>query len=153
MPEDNPEMRRMWMFIGTGKYVDLDYFLPLSDPKNTDQTNSNATNQTQNMVDNDQTREVVVEEMEEMTEDDENRDQDESEDVKMKLDSVLFKLQSVLSDRIEHDPKGYKKSLSIFEKHLDRMPKLNDTAPQKALCTFGQESFAPVRMSKQKRLA
>ena len=46
VPEDNPEMRRMWMFIGTGKYVDLDYFLPLSDPKNTDQTNSNATNQT-----------------------------------------------------------------------------------------------------------
>ena len=26
VPEDNPEMRRMWMFIGTGKYVDLDYF-------------------------------------------------------------------------------------------------------------------------------
>ena len=36
------------------------------------QTYSNATNQTQNMVDNDQTREVVVEEMEE------NRDQDET---------------------------------------------------------------------------
>ena len=118
-------MQRMWMFIGTGKYVDLDYFLPLSDPKNTDQTNSNATNQTLNMADDDQTREVVVEEMEEMLEDDENRDQDESEDVKMKLDSVLSKLQSILSDRIEHDPKGYKKSLSIFEKHLDRMPKLN----------------------------
>ena len=69
----------------------------------------------------------------------------------MKLDSVLFKLQSILSDRIEHDPKGYKKSLSIFEKHLDRMPKMNDTTLQKALCTFGQESFAPVRMSKQKK--
>ena len=108
--------------------------MPLSDPKNTDKTNSNATNQTQNMVDNDQTREVVVEEMEEMMEDDENRDQDESEDVKMKLDIVLFKLQSVLSDRIEHDPKGYKKSLSTFDKPLERMPTLNDAALQKALC-------------------
>ena len=84
------------------------------------------------MADDDQTREVVVEEMEDMMEDEENCDQDESEDVKMKLDIVLFKLQSVLSDRIEHDPKGYKKSLSIFEKHLDRMPKLNDTTLQKA---------------------
>ena len=89
--------------------------------------------------------------MEEMMEDGKNRDQDETEDVKMKLDSVLFKLQSILSDRIEHDPKEYKKSLSIFEKHLDRMPKLNDTALQRAPCTFGQESFAPVRMSKQKK--
>ena len=69
----------------------------------------------------------------------------------MKLDSVLFKLQSILSERIEHDPKGYKKSLNIYEKHLDWMPKLNDTTLQKALCTFGQESFAPVRMSKQTR--
>ena len=87
MPEDNPEMRRMWMFIGTGKCVDLDYFLPLSDPKSTDQTNSNATNQTQNIADDDQAREVVVEEveeMEEMMEYDENCDQDESEDMKMK---------------------------------------------------------------------
>ena len=75
-------MRRMWMFIGTGKNVHLDYFLPLSDPKNTDKTNSNATNQTQNMADNDQAREVVVEEVEEMMEDGEN--QDETEDMKMK---------------------------------------------------------------------
>ena len=104
------------MFIGTGKYVELDYFLPLSDPKNTDQTTSNDTNQTWNVAEDDQAREVGVEEMNIEMEDDENQDQNESEDVKMRLDSVLFKLQSILSDRIEHDPKGYKKSLSIFEK-------------------------------------
>ena len=108
-------MRRMWMFIGTGKNVHLDYFLPLSDPKNTDKTNSNATNQTQNMADNDQAREVVVEEM---MEDGENRDQDKTEDVKMKLDSVLFKLQSILSDRIEHDPKGNKNHLAYLKNIL-----------------------------------
>ena len=35
--EENPEMRRKWMFLGTGKNVELEYFLPLSNPKNSDQ--------------------------------------------------------------------------------------------------------------------
>ena len=37
VPELNPEMRKMWMFIGTGKHIDLNYFLPLSNPKDQDQ--------------------------------------------------------------------------------------------------------------------
>ena len=151
VPEDNPEMRRLWMFIGTGKYVDLDYFLPLSDPKNKDQTTSNATNQTWNMAEDDEARDINVEELDMEMERDENEEQNENEEVKLKLDSVFSKLKSILTDRIEHDPKGYKKSLSTFEKHLERMPKLNDAALQKALCNFGQESFAPMRMSKRKK--
>ena len=35
--EETPEMRRKWMFLGTGKNVELEYFLPLSNPKNSDQ--------------------------------------------------------------------------------------------------------------------
>ena len=31
------------------------------------------------------------------------------------------------------------------------MPKLNDAALQKALCNFGQESFAPMKTSKRKK--
>ena len=54
-----------------GKYVDLDYLLPLSDPKNTDKTISNATNQTWNMAEDDQAREVGVKEMDIEMEDDE----------------------------------------------------------------------------------
>ena len=104
------------MFIGTGKHVDLDYFLPLSDPKNSDQTTSNATNQTWNMGEDDEAIDINVEELEMEIEGDENEDQNENEEVKLKLDSVLSKLKSILSDRVEHDPKGYKKSLSTFEK-------------------------------------
>ena len=69
----------------------------------------------------------------------ENEDQKENEELKLRLDSVFLKLKSILSDRIEHAPKGYKKSLSTFEKHLESMPKLNDAALQKALCNFVHE--------------
>ena len=30
VPELNTEMRKMWIYIGTGKHIDLDQFLPLS---------------------------------------------------------------------------------------------------------------------------
>ena len=69
----------------------------------------------------------------------ENEDQKENEELKLRLDSVFLKLKSILSDRIEHDPKGYKKSPSTSDKHLESMPKLNDAAPQKALCNFVHE--------------
>ena len=53
-------------------------------------------------------------------------------------------------DRIEHDQKGFKKALTTFDKHLDRMPKSNDAVLQKALCTFGQDSIAPLKLAKRK---
>ena len=76
-------------------------------------------------------------------------EQNEAGDVKLQLDSIFLKLQRIFSDRIEHDPKGFKKALTIFDKHLDRMQKSND-ALQKALCTFGQDLIAPLKVAKRK---
>ena len=140
VPEANPEQRRMWMFIGTGKHIELGYFLPLSDPKNTDQTASNTANQFWDMGEEEPERDTNVEEVD-MEIGNDNDDQDEIEEAKMQLETVFSKLKEKILVRVPHDPKGYKKSLRSLEKHLDRMPK-KDAALQKALCTFGQESFA-----------
>ena len=143
-------MRKMWMYIGTGKDVELDYFLPLSDPKNPNQTAPNNVDQIWNMTVDNSAEVLNVEEMDidhQHVEENHEDHQDETEEVEKKLEDVFSKLRNIISDRIKHDPKGYKKSLRTFEKHLDRMPKMKDAALQKALCTFGQESFA---LSKRK---
>ena len=77
-------------------------------------------------------------------------EQNESGDVKLQLDSAFLKLKRIFLDRIEHDPKGFKKALTTFDKHLDRIPKSNDAVLQKALCTFGQDSIAPLKLAKRK---
>ena len=77
-------------------------------------------------------------------------EQNESGDVKLQLDSAFLKLKRIFLDRIEHDQKGFKKALTTFDKHLDRMPKSNDAVLQKALCTFGQDSIAPLKLAKRK---
>ena len=33
--ETNPEIRKIWMELGTGKKTSIDYFLPLSNPDQT----------------------------------------------------------------------------------------------------------------------
>ena len=53
-------------------------------------------------------------------------------------------------DRIEHDQKGFKKALTTFDKHLDRIPKSNDAVLQKALGTLGQDSIALLKVAKRK---
>ena len=77
-------------------------------------------------------------------------EQNEAGDVKLQLDSAFLKLKRIFLDRIEHDQKGFKKALTTFDKHLDRMPKSNDAVLQKALCTFGQDSIAPLKLAKRK---
>lgn len=155
VPEENPQMRKMWMYIGTGKDVELDYFLPLSDPKNPNQTAPNNVDQIWNMTVDNSAEVLNVEEMDidhQHVEENHEDHQDETEEVEKKLEDVFSKLRNIISDRIKHDPKGYKKSLRTFEKHLDRMPKMKDAALQKALCTFGQESFAPLSKRKNGHL-
>ena len=79
-------------------------------------------------------------------------EQNEAREVKLQLDSAFLKLKRIFLDRIEHDPKGFKKALTTFDKHLDRMPKSNDAVLQKALCTFGQDSIAPLKLAKRKMI-
>ena len=44
IPESSPQMRQMWMYLGTGEETPINYFLPLSDPADeapNDETNEN----------------------------------------------------------------------------------------------------------------
>ena len=146
--------------------VELEYFQPLSDPKNSDQRASHAIAQAGNVNEDDQTREMNDEDQAtDMHEEDQTRDMEETEmDISeneiqeqnevgdMKLQLVFLKLQRIFSDRIEHDPKGFKQALTTFNKHLDQMPKSNDAVLQKALCTFGQDSIAPLKLAKRKMI-
>ena len=115
--------------------------------KNEDQTREMYDeDQAKDMHEEDQTRDMEETEMDIS----ENGEQNEAEEVKLQLDTVFLKPQSILLDRIEHDPKGFKKALTTFDKHLDQMPKSNDAVLQKALCAFGQESIAPLKVAKRK---
>ena len=114
-----------------------------------DQTREmNDEDQATDMLDDDQTRGMEETEMD--ISENEIEEQNESGDVKLQLDSAFLKLKRIFLDRIEHDQKGFKKALTTFDKHLDRMPKSNDAVLQKALCTFGQDSIAPLKLSKCK---
>ena len=144
------------MFLGTGKHIDLDYFLPLSDPKNQGETSHDfnpiwAIQNAASIEENDDMGMEITEneELEAQRKDEESqRDKDEA---MMKLDKVLEKMRTIFADRIEHDPKGYNKALAKLEKHLDRMPKSNDARIQKAACNFGEDAVTPLRSKKHKR--
>ena len=149
VPELNPEMRKMWMYIGTGKHIDLDYFLPLSNPKDQDQEAPTNMFDTWNMEsqDGEEVQEMDLENTQNDNQEQRKKEEPEreKEDARINLDSALVKMKSIFGARIDEDPQGYNKALKIFAKHLDQLPKTNDAALQKAVCTFGQESIAPLR--------
>ena len=130
IPEASPEMRRIFMFLGTGKMMDLDYFMPLMEPTmeedNTsmEEINNNVT------MDVHQNEEIVTEE--------DITHIVSRDDVKEKLRKVLQKLEDKIGARVEHDVSGYDRSLDILEKTIERLPSSADSALQKTLCSFGK---------------
>ena len=132
IPESSPEMRSIWMELGTGRKTPSDYFLPLSDPSEAPGTN----------VENVQ-REDLMQIQEDATE--------RIEKAKSTLNSLLQSINEMQSDRIPHDVVGYEKALKTLENHLNRFPTTNDAALQKALHNFGETQTESLRGGRRKK--
>ena len=148
VPTNNPQMRQVFMFLGTGKSVALDWFLPHSQPANTHPSSeiinialSVGEEATANMeIEQPHSQAVVTFQIETASE------------VNEKLERVLLKLQRKIAPRIEMDTVGYSKALDIIEKTIDRLPGSVDTALQKSLAQFGKSVTQSSTVMKRKKL-
>ena len=135
LPTNNPEMRRLLMYLGTGKTMDMDWFLPLQ---------ADAALQSVPSLP------AVLPPEQDIVLHPEVDDRDSAipvstEDVKMKLQSVMSSLHEKLAARIQHDPAGYQKALTALEKSVQKLPSTVDSALQKSLYCFGK-SVTEVRL-------
>ena len=162
IPVNNPEVRERFMYLGTGKSIPLDWFLPLQEEATIDdrpegvgidiesQTmraetpgNPNNDDRLESMDDNFNIHEDKASKTESQTMEDEENDNfetDTNDDVENALnsvDSILDKLREKLKKRIPSDCKGYKKALEAFSKQIDKLPQTEDATIQKALFSFG----------------
>ena len=157
IPETNPEMRKIWMELGTGKKMSIDYFLPLSNPYQTSEERSfeediemrvedeNEGFEDEEMIDEErgQLRNSRVE----VAENHEKR----IDNAKGKLATLLQTMNNMFAERIPHDVEGYEKALKSLESHLKKLPTTKDSALQKALHTFGEQQTESLRGGKRKK--
>ena len=134
LPTSNPE-RRIFMYLGTGQTMDMNWFLPLqADTAPPDvsavpavQVHEQSTVSDHLVVDRDTVTPVST------------------EVVRLKLQSVMSALHDKLAARIEHDPAGYEKAIAALGKTVERLPSTVDSALQKSLHCFGK-SVTEVRI-------
>ena len=146
VPTQNPEMRAVFMFLGTGKKPDPNWFKPLS---------SAATNQFESTGLLDRIDLATDVEMDDVDVHEEHTSAIPSEEkveaLKNKLKQTLDMLQGKICQRIGNDIAGYEKALKTFEKHVERLPTTTDSALQKSLCTFGETSIQALSVRKRKK--
>ena len=135
LPTHSPQMRQTYMYIGTGRTMPLDWFLPVQ-AESDSSINPEVPNIQQAEVQPalNQEEEMEINVGTETTAEAENQ----AEIVKMKLLKVLDKLGSKFMARIDHDPAGYAKAVDKLDKTVDRLPAKGDSALQKSLCEFGK---------------
>ena len=162
IPSKHPTMRQLFMYLGTGKKVSIDWFLPLQEEStltpslgSQDHGSQNLGNQNQDSqtldsqypgTQNPSSQNPGSQNPGSQNQDSQNQDSQnltsqnpvQSDNLKEKLQSILIKLGEKISSRIDHDPTGYTKAVNILEKTVDRLPLRVDSALQKSLCDFGK---------------
>ena len=131
LPTTNPIMRQLFMKLGTGKVLPLDYFLPMLAPPVTDcgdmasipepGTSTHSSGQP-SIPDQHNSSAVEV----------------DTAAISNQLGSALRALQDKLTARLAHDPEGYKRAVADLEKTVEKLPKTSDSALQKCLHSFGK---------------
>ena len=155
IPENSPEMRSIWMELGTGRKTPPEYFLPLSDPD--EPSNENVERLSAENIARASDRDLEAENQMEIDQNRESGDvieQDPFERIdkaKSKLDSLLRSINEMYSERIPHDVDGYEKAIRTLENHLNRFPSTNDSALQKALHNFGETQTESLRGGRRKK--
>ena len=114
------------MFLGTGKTMDMNWFLPLQADAAPQGVSSLPA--------------VLAPEQDLVSavDDSDSAIPVSTDEVKMKLQSVMSNLHDKLAARIEHDPAGYEKAIAALEKSVQKLPSTVDSALQKSLYSFGK---------------
>jgi hypothetical protein len=113
------------MFLGTGKTMDMNWFLPLQ---------AEAAPPDQSPIPEVLPPEQVMAST--STVDDRGPVTPVSSDeVKLKLQSAMNNLHEKIAARIEHDPEGYLKAIAALEKSVQKLPSSSDSALQKSLAS------------------
>ena len=146
VPTQNPEMRALFMYIGTGKKPNLNWFQPLSSSS----SNSILQMQQELAYVTDNVCNQGESEKEDQTTDDRN-DEEKVAEVQEKWNKVLEKLQKKIQDRISGDISGYEKAIEVFEKHVDRLPVSKDSVLQKSLSSFAGTFTEAMSVKKRKK--
>ena len=150
--ETNPEIRKIWMELGTGKKTSIDYLLPLSNP---DQTSEERTFEEEIKMRADDVNEGFEDEergqLRKSRVDVAENYEERIDNAKGKLAALLETMNNMFSERIPHDVEGYEKALKSLESHLKKLPKTKDSALQKALHTFGEQQTESLRGGKRKK--
>ena len=120
VPTQNPEMRAIFMYLGTGKKPDPNWFKPLSSAR----TNPFESTGLFDQIGQFPEAEVVPDDREAHEEMDTVEDSDDShdekvEELKSKLKATLAALEEKICPRIGRDIKGYEKALQVFEKYVE----------------------------------
>lgn len=161
VPEQSPEMRAVWMHIGTGKQTRKSYFMPLSNSNEPTVSLEELCENNGNNIEDEMEVEPNITDgegdipdvNEEVHEAEAARiaEADRIEAAQAKFENVMERVKNMVISRIPHDIAGYEKALNVFEKHVGGMPSNNDAAIEKALCTFGQNETAAVSVRKRKK--
>lgn len=136
LPTHSPEMRQTYMFIGTGRMLPLDWFLPVQAeivPHNDEDLSQQVQGHAQCNIE-------PVAEMNRITTEEPVLAEDISEAVKSDFQKVWEKLGSKILTRIQHDPAGYAKAVERLDKTVERLPARGDAVLQKSLCEFGKSA-------------
>ena len=132
IPTKNPEMRKLLMYLGTGKNMDMNWFLPLQAPSVPTSVSCPVSRpEPETSLDGQESQAELGEHL------DTPAIVSQSE-VKIKLETVMKHLHDKLAARIQHDPSGYEKALAAMDKTVQRLPSTVDSALQKCLYTFGK---------------
>ena len=137
IPSKNPEMRKVLMYLGTGKNLSLDWFLPLQAEATADESEvGDPVPDSVNIINSEGAApttseanpvEVII-----------NERSTNPSDVKAKLIDSLSQLQAKLVARLDGDVAGYDKAVETFAKTVNKLPSTSDSSLQKALHTFGK---------------
>lgn len=132
IPSESPEMRKVFMYLGTGRSMSLDWFLPMQANMAVAEDVIHVPSQVTSVDENSQQDEEVAENLNSSPVD------LEPTVVHKKLDDVFNQLKSKFESRISEDPAGYDKALDAFQKTVLRLPTTSDSALQKCLHSFGK---------------
>ena len=156
---ESPEMRASFMYLGTGKHINPEWFCPLKSDirENCSRGGKEKSGGGEEGVGLDEGAGQQECEEGQRSEDNEvcpNEDNSSQlEALKEKLQNSMETFRAEINLRIEGDIEGYKTAIEVFSRQLEKLGKVKrDSALQKTLCSFGKSVTESLSQGKKKKL-
>ena len=156
---ESPEMRASFMYLGTGKPINPEWFCPLKSDIREDYSRegrekSEGGEEGVGLDKGARQQESGEEQRSEENEACSNEDKNQQlEALKEKLQNSMETFRTEINLIIEGDMEGYKTAIDIFSIQLEKLGKVKrDSALQKTLCSFGKSVTEPLGQGKKKKL-